>query len=436
MLNQVCGRHFQVWHLLTTGLLLCACNGDSDRDMKPGQVIMPAFDSTGISDNDDIVLGFQPDPPVTVTCTDGIWNGKETDVDCGGGTCYPCEPGQSCADLSDCVSGSCVGGVCQAASCTDGIWNGTETDIDCGGACEPCEIGQACTDSADCASGFCMNGVCQEAPVWTGPRIVPWIECAVGDDDNLALIVNGISSWQNITDTAIVSAAVSQVTVYSSLKAAHPSMDIVPGLKTSSALYAMALAVDDRGFDSVEGWRVAGASIREMMSRTGQSIILLENETAMKEYVDGVVSLDFDRLREGLRQLPQEATYLWYPSAAGRDELLQRYLDVDAVVEEVLDVQFIDHASLWGPSEVDTSGTINAITHLVAVADRPTVPMILALNRDPWWPDVEVPWAIEYVESKWGSTSWTILYTGQAHWVDGAAAITQYLLEQMVQESQ
>lgn len=436
MLNHVCGRHFQVWHLLTTGLLICACNGDSDRDMKPGQVIMPAFDSTDISDNDDIVLGFQPDPPVTVTCTDGIWNGTETDVDCGGGACYPCEPGQSCVDSSDCVSGSCVGGACQAASCTDGLWNGTETDIDCGGdTCEPCEIGLVCTSSSDCASGFCANGVCQEAPVWTGPVIVPWLESGIADDDHLAMIINGMVEWHAITNTVIVSAAVSQVAAYSSLRAACPSMDVIPGLKTSSALYAITLSVDQRGFDSVEGWLIAAASIREMINRTGQSVVLLENETSMKDYVDGTVSLDFNRLREGLRQLPQEVTYLWYPSAAGRDELLQRYLDVDAVVEEVLDVRFIDHASLYGPLAYDGPGTINAITRLEAVVQEPTMPMIYALNQAPWWLDSEIPSAVDYVESKWGSTSWAIVYTGQAHWVDGAASITQYLLEQMLRDS-
>ncbi|MCK6455999.1 MAG: hypothetical protein L6Q92_05655 [Phycisphaerae bacterium] len=49
----------------------------------------------------------------TPTCTDGIQNGGETDVDCGGGNCPPCQNGQMCATASDCVSGVCMGGVCQ-----------------------------------------------------------------------------------------------------------------------------------------------------------------------------------------------------------------------------------------------------------------------------------------------------------------------------------
>ncbi len=55
---------------------------------------------------------------VTPTCTDGIQNGNETGIDCGGDSCEPC---------------------IVAATCDDGIQNGDETGIDCGGtSCAPC----------------------------------------------------------------------------------------------------------------------------------------------------------------------------------------------------------------------------------------------------------------------------------------------------------
>ncbi|MEZ4912233.1 MAG: hypothetical protein R2774_15400 [Saprospiraceae bacterium] len=50
------------------------------------------------------------------TCSDGIKNQDETEIDCGG-TCTAC------------------------ATCTDGIQNGTETGIDCGGTCTACLVG-------------------------------------------------------------------------------------------------------------------------------------------------------------------------------------------------------------------------------------------------------------------------------------------------------
>ncbi len=47
------------------------------------------------------------------TCSDGLKNGNETAVDCGGGTCPPCASGQACLINSDCTSNVCSGSVCQ-----------------------------------------------------------------------------------------------------------------------------------------------------------------------------------------------------------------------------------------------------------------------------------------------------------------------------------
>ena len=46
-------------------------------------------------------------------------------------------------------------------SCTDGVKNGGETDLDCGGSdCGPCVIGKACAKNADCASAACEMNKC------------------------------------------------------------------------------------------------------------------------------------------------------------------------------------------------------------------------------------------------------------------------------------
>jgi hypothetical protein len=47
---------------------------------------------------------------------DGIKNGAETDVDCGGPDCPKCPDGKGCAAGSDCQSGFCVYGICQPAT--------------------------------------------------------------------------------------------------------------------------------------------------------------------------------------------------------------------------------------------------------------------------------------------------------------------------------
>ncbi|MFZ9055500.1 MAG: T9SS type A sorting domain-containing protein, partial [Flavobacteriales bacterium] len=75
--------------------------------------ILASGASFGSSDGGNFcVSGGGPQP----TCDDGVQNGDETGIDCGG-SCAACE------------------------TCDDGIQNGDETGIDCGGSCAPCETG-------------------------------------------------------------------------------------------------------------------------------------------------------------------------------------------------------------------------------------------------------------------------------------------------------
>jgi sugar lactone lactonase YvrE len=102
------------------------------------------------------------DETVGDACADGVMNGEETDVDCGGPTCEACGTGQGCQAPSDCVSMTCDAGTCVDPSCEDGAMNGEESDVDCGGsACPTCADGQGCGDGSDCASGVCSDGACQ-----------------------------------------------------------------------------------------------------------------------------------------------------------------------------------------------------------------------------------------------------------------------------------
>ncbi|WAS98760.1 hypothetical protein [Nannocystis punicea] len=108
-----------------------------------------------------LCLAHQCAPP---TCGDGLQNGMETDVDCGGPVCPACGDGAACDDDGDCDSGVCTGQVCQAAACDDGAHNGDETDVDCGGpTCPDCGPGDGCQDDGDCDSGVCTGQVCQAA---------------------------------------------------------------------------------------------------------------------------------------------------------------------------------------------------------------------------------------------------------------------------------
>ena len=101
-----------------------------------------------------------PCPASMGTCTDGVLNGAETDMDCGGPDCSTCSDGANCTASSDCQSGGCTAGACSPGTCPAGFEdcdlapiNGCETDVasdanNCG------SCGQICP------SGSCSGAAC------------------------------------------------------------------------------------------------------------------------------------------------------------------------------------------------------------------------------------------------------------------------------------
>ncbi len=132
------------------------CGGASCPRCGPGQGCLAGTDCQGGTCTNNICGGMAQGG-----CSDGIKNGTETDVDCGG-TCAACGDGKSCLHASDCSSGSCNNNLCQAAApgCSDGMLDGDETDVDCGGSCAPCADGKMCLHATDCQSASCNNNVC------------------------------------------------------------------------------------------------------------------------------------------------------------------------------------------------------------------------------------------------------------------------------------
>ena len=91
------------------------------------------------------IFGVINDDFVGPARDDGLQNGDESDVDCGG-TCAG-DDGSACGLDTDCDSGLCEAGACVAApSCDDGVQNGNEVGGDCGGDCDGCGAGAVCQD--------------------------------------------------------------------------------------------------------------------------------------------------------------------------------------------------------------------------------------------------------------------------------------------------
>jgi hypothetical protein len=76
---------------------------------------------------------------------------------CGGFTCLACCSDDHCPGDQVCAGGACVAA---QPTCTDGIKNGSETDVDCGGGCPGCSVGANCTVGSDCGSGVCRGNLC------------------------------------------------------------------------------------------------------------------------------------------------------------------------------------------------------------------------------------------------------------------------------------
>lgn len=100
-------------------------------------------------------------------CDDG-------NLDAGDGCSSDCQSDETCGnDIVDVVTGEdCDDGnlddkdwctsACAVADCRDGILDGDEQDVDCGGHCGPgsCAREQLCVEHSDCRSGWCHNGSC------------------------------------------------------------------------------------------------------------------------------------------------------------------------------------------------------------------------------------------------------------------------------------
>jgi len=131
-----------------------------------------------------------PCPPPT--CYDGVWNGLETGVDCGGPDCPPCPP-PTCTDgiQNGNEEGIDCGGVCPQEcadpTCYDGVQNQGEEGIDCGGPCPMMCPDPNCNDGVqnqgeewiDCG-GPCPNicPTCDDG-VQNGPESA--VDCVIGD---------------------------------------------------------------------------------------------------------------------------------------------------------------------------------------------------------------------------------------------------------------
>ncbi|MCX4243280.1 hypothetical protein [Paraliomyxa miuraensis] len=104
------------------------------------------------------------------TCTDGVHNGGEDGVDCGGSCPLTCGPSCSNGVQDGDEDGVDCGGSCPATcgpSCSNGVQDGDEVGVDCGGSC-PATCGPSCSNGVQDGDevGVDCGGSC---PLTCGP---------------------------------------------------------------------------------------------------------------------------------------------------------------------------------------------------------------------------------------------------------------------------
>ena len=262
-----------------------------------------------------------------------------------------------------------------------------------------------------------------QAPDRTGLslKIIPWVEDNFSKYDET--VRRGLGIWAAVTDRAIVSTMPGRAGLFATLdkelRASGHEIRIIPGLKTMSLL--------DR-FDSIQGWE----SVASEVALYDSSIVLLENEVAMKGYVDGEYELDREALRTGLSKLPRDVQYLWYPSIWGNDTRKRERNEVAcAIVQDTLrDVRFLDQR-YQGARAIDASARKKADVMLKRITKgRPTLPMLYFYGPNhpvTFWKDEQLEDALGIIKRRWDNHAEVVIYPGVKRWEDAALKLSKRL---------
>ena len=259
-------------------------------------------------------------------------------------------------------------------------------------------------------------------------KIIPWVECnwpdarlVHGDPESptvLNHVVEGLREWERVTNTAIITTLPGKTWLYDKLQSEVPEMHIIPGIKTMDLF--------SNSFDRLEGWHAVREQVQLMSQATNQTMFALEHEWALERYVRGEQSIDFLKLKAGLRLLPEDIEYIWHPSVywfiageAGYDRLVDLCRVVEATVPAV---RWVDQRYCASDAVVNTQYE-RARRMLVSLASKPTIPILYFLGDEGehvWWQDQQAGAALSQVHDSWGDGSQVIIYPGLTRWGDAA----------------
>jgi hypothetical protein len=248
----------------------------------------------------------------------------------------------------------------------------------------------------------------------TSPLIVPWLEMGFCEQDEIDRAVAGLQIWRRVTNTACITSGVNQAFVYPILHEAMPGMRIIPGIKTSYRTIG-------RGLDSVEAWQLIAQDIATVAAISGESEIVLENESAYQDYLHGNYTMNWDQFRQGLAYLPQDVVVIWYPAVAVSTDSAKvaRTVTLCQAVQDVIAPRLVS-SSYGDPDWPVFPPSTYARQVEDEMSTRPLFPVIhLGWQGWQYWPYDETPIVIEQMNGRPDA----FFYPGQAQWLDAAQGV-------------
>ncbi len=145
---------------------LIVCDGSGQTTEEVDDRDLPVDDLECTDDECTAGVPSNPDLAIDTSC-------EGTKFCDGAGTCVACtKPGQ-------CASLVCEGNTCQAPACDDGVKNGNELGVDCGGACVYCPLlaaygaGAAVTRGAQFAGNWTVSALTGQSTRKPGIALLP-----------------------------------------------------------------------------------------------------------------------------------------------------------------------------------------------------------------------------------------------------------------------
>jgi hypothetical protein len=161
---------------------------------------------------------------------DNLQGGNGDDTLVGGDANDTCNGGAGVNTFAQCEFGA-------PNSCTDGSFNGTETDLDCGGACPGCEIGDGCITGADCDGGvFCLDDVCALPPGSTPNLVETELTFTTDWGSGYCAVLNVTNNATEPTTSFTITFDTNQATIYDDWGGTYSAASGVVTLTPTAAL--------------------------------------------------------------------------------------------------------------------------------------------------------------------------------------------------------